>query len=326
MILKCLSSKSPGSEGRVIKYICRYITNPEKQIGKSQFLIRHNVKGKSLDGWIKQFKENVKARKFKRSDMTIVHHSIISFSPKSKKFLTDAKLKAIAKEYIRQHSASNMYLISKHDKNVEHTHMHICMSSGNLRGFSSAISHSRLAEIKMSMSEYILKTYPELSDSIVRHGNRSKKIQEKKPQFPERFHTQKLAIKDIVENSLSRVHSFRELEIMLNQEGLQAYYQNSNPAPKGITFENGRKYRFSTLGIKDQIEALQQEEEREKNNLSELRSLREKASEERENENEYDEEREEQIPAERNQNEEENSKDDMSDQMMTDDADEFQET
>ena len=108
MILKALSRRgSAGSAAgaKLIRYILRYSINLEKQNGKQNiksitenqtpFIIRHNIRSNTIEGFIKEFKQNAANRTHTRSNQSLLNHFILSFSPEDSKHIDDKKLKEI---------------------------------------------------------------------------------------------------------------------------------------------------------------------------------------------------------------------------------------
>ena len=87
MIIKALTRRSTGPS-QLVKYIFRYIHAEEKQAQNQRsqnenapFIIRHNIRSRTIDGYIQEFKQNELNRIHKRTDQTVLNHFILSFSP-----------------------------------------------------------------------------------------------------------------------------------------------------------------------------------------------------------------------------------------------------
>ncbi len=97
MIIKSLSRKSNSSQ--LVKYIFRYVLDDEKkkEISKNDlvksvqpnFIIRHNVRSRSVKGYVKEFQENEAYRIVRRKDSVQLFHTIISFAPGDSKVIND---------------------------------------------------------------------------------------------------------------------------------------------------------------------------------------------------------------------------------------------
>src|SRR5881396_3808377 len=109
MIIKTLSRKS--NTGQLVNYIFKYVfreqqknIHPEKpeqsKSDKGKFIVRHNIRSRSVKGYMKEFKENESYRLVHRKDSVKLFHTIISFSNKDKQHINDKLLKDIAKKFI----------------------------------------------------------------------------------------------------------------------------------------------------------------------------------------------------------------------------------
>lgn len=175
MIIKNLTRKKTGT-GQLIRYIFRYMLDEEKQLNQGDkeqaLVIRHNVRNRTVEGFIKAFKENEKNRIIKRKDQTIIHHTILSWSHKDATHITDKMLLDITRKFIRLRGETNLYVGTKHtDRN--HVHLHIAVSGSQINGRSSRMSKKAFADLKLSLDTYQKEKYPELVHSLPFHGRSS---------------------------------------------------------------------------------------------------------------------------------------------------------
>lgn len=282
MIIKNLTRKS--NQGQLVKYVCRYILNPEKN--KDQFLIRHNIKSKSINGFIKEFKENADRRIHTRKDQVLLHHTILSWSNKDAHLLNDKKLRAIAKEYIQQRSHTSLFLITKHQDKA-HIHLHCVMSGTQLNGKASRISRQEFADLKKNMDLFQQKHFPELTHSSPQHGKAHEEKVVAESKF-ERFHSKKEEVITLLQDTLSSSRSLDCFLTELSKSGIQPYYRGDEQTLTGVMLENGQKYRLSSLGVKEKVEELIMSQEKEDKELKEIQSLREREIGERDRGEERD--------------------------------------
>lgn len=173
MILKNLTRKKTGTR-QLVRYIFRYMLQEEKTGANNRkndtpFLIRHNIKSKSVEGFIKEFENNLLLRRNKRSDQTIIHHSILSWSHKDAIHITDTKLRSIARKFIQLRGVNNLYVGTKHtDRN--HIHLHFAVSGNQISGKSSRLSQKEFSNLKKNLDAFQKEKYPELANSLPRHG------------------------------------------------------------------------------------------------------------------------------------------------------------
>lgn len=177
MIIKTLSRKSAsGSTSQLVNYIFRYIINDKKQLNPDKsFIIKHNVHGKNIPAFVKQFEQNEANRIRKSSRDIAINHTILSWAKADTPILTDVILKNLAAKFIELRGEQNLYVGTKHEDKA-HTHLHIAVSATQLNGQSSRISRQQFAELKMALQQYQQEKYPDLS-SLPHHGL-SKEVRE----------------------------------------------------------------------------------------------------------------------------------------------------
>lgn len=167
MIIKNLTRKN--SSGTLLHYLFRYITDTDKTLVQKPFIVRHNIRSNTIDGYIKEFEQNEKNRIHKRKQQIAINHVILSWSNKDAIQLTDLKLRNMAKMFIKLRGEHNLYVITKHtDQN--HIHLHCALSATQISGKSSSISKLSFETLKKSLDAYQKKQYPELSNSLPQHG------------------------------------------------------------------------------------------------------------------------------------------------------------
>jgi hypothetical protein len=280
-----MSRRSNSSQ--LIGYIFRYVFNHEKvnanakaeKIPSSKFIIKHNVRSRSLNGFVMEFKENEAYRLVKRKDSTIIHHTVLSFSNKDTKHITDKLLKDIAQKFIAERGVNNLYVGTKHeDKN--HIHLHIAISGTQLNGRSSRISKQQLHHIKLELDRYQREKYPELSHSLPQHGRaKNAKTKEKiREAVKQSRQTQKALLCKHLEEAYKDAKSIDQFLSALKSEGYEPYYRD-NGKLQGVIHE-GSKYRFSRLGY-DELSLRTLERVQEEKELASLQSLRSGSSRER---------------------------------------------
>lgn len=245
-IVKIKTYKKPKFE-----YLLRYMLDGKERLlgadGKS-FVLTHNLRGKTIDGWVKQFQENETHRLRKRKNSVYLNHEIISFHRDSTKHLTMEKLELLVREYIRLRGNAMVVATAHFDK--FHVHLHLCTSAIEYRtGKSMRMSRSEFATLKKDLQQYQVERFPELSKSVVRHGRKTKGWgTEKEMQF--KLRTGKMSkremVKAIVAECYRKAKSEEEFYEMLKTEGMETYVRGGRVY--GVVFEK-RKVRFKKLGI-----------------------------------------------------------------------------
>lgn len=280
MIVKSLSRKS--NTGQLVNYVFKYVfkeknikpTKPEQSKSeKNKFIIRHNIRSRSVKGFIKEFKENEKYRLVQRKDSVKLYHNIISFSNKDKEHINDKLLKDIAQKFIEERGLNNMYAGTKHE-DKDHIHLHITISGTQLNGRSSRISKQQLHHIKIVLDKYQREKYPQLKHSLPEHG-KSKRLA--KEAIVERVKTERQTDKQVLIECLEKAYSTSKSQEQfisrLINYGHQPYFRNG--AFQGIRFDGKTKYRLSGLGFdKTRLQAFDQVKKIQEKNLNELRSIR----------------------------------------------------
>jgi hypothetical protein len=235
MIIKSLSRKSNASQ--LVKYIFRYILDPKKQgIDKGSFLIRHNIRGSTIESYVKEFAANNENRLFKRKDQATIQHIILSWSNKDSHLISDKMLRELTKKFIELRGVNNLYVGTKHtDRN--HLHIHIAMSAVQLNGRSSRISKVQFEKLKEDMDRYQSLKYPELSNSLPERGKTRKVVFQQNTQIQH------------VHELVQKAKSMTEFLDMLQEKNIQPYYRSGRL--QGVVSEN-RRYRLKRLGISDE--------------------------------------------------------------------------
>jgi hypothetical protein len=269
MIIKIKSHKRDAFK-RILEYMISDRDRVVDQKG-STFLITHNLKGKSISNWVKQYQQNELLRTHKRKDSVRLTHEILSWHRKDAKNITLQKMEDMARAYIALRNHKGMYVIVPHfDK--QHCHLHICASGVEYQtGKSMRLSKADLLKLKKDIQQYQKEKYPELSNSLENHGaNYRNKTSDKEYQFILRTERQTdkeelLAIFNMCYKKAVSKESFLEL---LQNCNLKTYQRNEKIT--GVVF-NGQKFRFNRLGFpNEKFENLEQRGIREKN-LSEMR-------------------------------------------------------
>lgn len=281
MIFKTLPRHSPTYASLI-----SYILKEGKGMDDKPEVITHNLRSTTVPGWTKEFALNETFRKQSRSDQVHMYHDILSFSSNEDTTkITKEMLHDIATRYIQLRGYDGMYLGAVH-REKGHIHIHFCTSGVKFRtGQAFRLSHEQMRTLKTELQQYHQRKYPELTESICRHGAGNRYVSNQKWHTVEKKERQE--VKDIltarVQECFNKATSQKEFMSQLNDMGISMYERNGKPT--GITYRE-TKFRFSRLGI--DITALSQQLEKEnnknmerKNNkteqqqLKELQSLRE---------------------------------------------------
>jgi type IV secretory pathway VirD2 relaxase len=176
MIIKSKSHRSKAAYFNVLSYVMRKEAQYKDQKDNS-LLLKHNLYGKSIEQYTKQFQENLEFREIIRSDNININHIILSLHPKdSSSEVSVEVLKDLTNHYIELKGENGMYLATAHF-DAEHLHVHVVESPLEIRtGKSMRMSKAEFSKLQQEMQKYQKEHYPELDNSLVNYGNSKKKL------------------------------------------------------------------------------------------------------------------------------------------------------
>jgi predicted DNA-binding protein (MmcQ/YjbR family) len=248
MIVKIKSYKRIGASRNLLEYAI----NDKKRLfdknGRS-FVITQNLKGQSIDEWVKEIKENETYRKHKRKNNIFLTQEIISFHREDSKNITLKKMEDMAREYMRLRNPAGIFVAAPHfDKS--HWHIHIIAASLEYRtGKSLRMSRQEFSELKQNIQTYQVEKYPELAKSVVRHGRKKKaRITDREYQYKLRTgkQTKREEVIALIKSCSLNTSSQEEFFARLKACKLQHYERGGRIT--GIVYDE-KKYRFKRLGI-----------------------------------------------------------------------------
>lgn len=269
MIIKIKSHKRPA-----FKALLEYMLNNKERLFDSErrtFVVTHNLKGSSLKSWEKQFRENESFRLRKRKDSVKLTHEILSWNRSDTGKITLRKLEDMTRQYVRERNPKGMYVAVPHFDR-DHYHVHILCSGVEYRsGKSLRLSKTDFMKLKKHIQEYQIERFPELTNSVVKHGRVSRtyasdiayQIKRRTGRITEREKVSKIIL-DAFHKSSSMKAFYKRLE----QSGLNIYERSSKPV--GIVYK-GYKFRFTRLGFpEERIKVLDRSQDRSRQ-IKELR-------------------------------------------------------
>jgi hypothetical protein len=247
VIIKSLSRKS--GTGQLFNYLFKYMLAEEKRTGKATrpLTIRHNVRARTVAGFIREFERNEKLRIHKRKNAIHVHHEIISFSNKDSQHITDKVLRDMAKKYIELRGKDNLFVITPHHDR-DHIHLHCAMSGTKLNGMSSRISRQEFAKLKVELDRYQQERYPQLLHSLPKHGRAKQtnaREELKNAKRAERC-TDRNAVLLMLDETFSISVSKDQFLTNLASKGCTPYYRAGRLT--GVKYNGERKFRLNGLG------------------------------------------------------------------------------
>jgi len=258
MIIKIKAIKSPDFE-RLIRYILPKRHHRSKR--DMMFIFKHNLKGNQVENWVQQFEENEAFRIHKRTGNMILSHEIISFNAEDSPHIDVGIMRDFTKKYIEYRGLRGMYIAVSHF-DTDNFHIHLCCSSVEYRtGKAMCLSRKEFQDLKIRMQEYQMQKYPQLQHSIVRHGGGKTQQKDREYQVEKRSGqvSKRTQIKDRVRDISLRADSPEQFIDLLENQSLKPYYRSGKLT--GV-ISGKRKYRFKTLGVKDEIERIFEREKR----------------------------------------------------------------
>ena len=268
MILKLKTRKNIYSAKQLVNYLLSdkgKIKTPFDEFTHLQHINRLSLKTLHRD-----FLDNHKFQK-KRKGSTALYHEILSIHKDDRASVTKPILKDLTKTYIKMRGAENALVLSRvHFE--KHIHIHFMISSNEYASNKKLrMSKKQMKELLREFETYHQSRYPELSNSIV-HLNKQerqrtdyKKEEQNKRRENEYQMTlrtgekpsQKQRVYEIVDRLFNSVSNFDDLVKAINQEKEIEIYSYRGKIKGVILKENGRKFRFSTLGFsKEKIQEL----------------------------------------------------------------------
>lgn len=217
------------------------------------FAITHNLKGDTIEEWVKQFKANEQYRQHKRANSVILTHEILSWHKDDAKDISLGKLEDMAREYIQKRNPNGIYAAVPHfDK--EHYHVHICASGIEYRtGKAMRLAKKDLQILKQKIQRYQIEKYPELNKSVVNHGKQKKEyaLSEKEYKYKERtgMATNKEQLIGMLKTCYKKAISKDDFFENLKECGLSTYVRGGRIS--GVVFSE-RKFRLKTLGFTEE--------------------------------------------------------------------------
>lgn len=272
MIIKSLSRRSNSTQ--LIKYATRYIAKDKAHAHKDDavILVRHNIRSKTVEGFIKEFQNNESYRIYRRKDSVILFHTILSFSPNDKFRVSKRILKDLAEKLIELRSPNCLNLAIAHLEK-QHPHVHVLTSGTQINGRSSRVSKQEFKRILNELEAYQQSSYPELTYSRNNHNkvqeaDRNKLLES----FVQNRKSKKHMLATQLESIYKSAHSKDAFIDVLSKHNHEPYFRNGRL--QGIISE-GKKYRLSTLGYTDkEFDLLEQKGIEQRTQLEEIEKIR----------------------------------------------------
>ena len=205
-----------------------------------------------------------------RKNGVIFYHEILAFSPLDTPHLTPSIQADLTLQYLSLR-APNALAYAKTHRNKSHPHIHLIISANAIASAKKIrLSKVQFRRIKTELEHYQQTHYPELHHSL------AQTTKAKYPcSHPENEHRKRTGnnpkekLRNIFTKALKNPSSER-FEQYLAENEVRLYHRNNQPY--GLMFEN-KKYRFTTLGLKDDFRTAQTRWEQCKQRKQELETI-----------------------------------------------------
>ena len=294
MIIKSMSRKH-ASFDQLIDYI-----ESERKLKSKQFSIFHNTYNRDSEKLKAEFRENAEYLKFRKNGVYLYHEVIsITRTQNIDEDQQKAILQKIVMEYLQMRARKNLAYAVLHEDKKDNLHFHIVISANEAENTTrKRLSKADFAEIQTRLEKWVLESYPQIEQKAVFYPNQTDQEREEREQKAHISNKgaelkrragktstrdqMKATLESIFENARDGRH-FTEL---LEKENLKIYQRGKQ---HGVIDQDGTKYRFSTLGLAEDWEALdkrmmenlQQQKNRQSVNTQSTRLNTEKPQEQR---------------------------------------------
>jgi len=248
MICKTLVRKGSPRYRQLLTYILQPVSHLTAN-ERGEVVFKHNVFGDTCEQWSRQFVENEQYRRYRRRDSTMLVHEIISFHAADSQHVTNAFLKDFLNYYAQLRADRSMFVgvVHRHQGNV---HVHIGLHALNFRtGYSVTKKKPEYRSMLRS-----LQNWPQIVHSTIDlNSSKERTYSDKEYQLKRR--TGKASSKDRLIAAIGALYqqstSRKDFLNNLTQQEIQPYYRRDKLT--GIITSTGRKFRFRTLGISDDM-------------------------------------------------------------------------
>ncbi|MCF8459615.1 MAG: hypothetical protein K9G46_02740 [Flavobacteriales bacterium] len=270
MIIKILPVKTYNAVANVVAYIATDKGHIEDHHTQGIF---HNLNRTDLDGITLEFQTNYADFAKKRRNGNKAVHVILSVNPLDREKMSVEIMDDLVNTYI-QKTYPNALAFGTHHKSEQHWHSHLIVSANELMSKESTrLSKENLRSVHMEMLRYMREHHPSLTIGIDEQAWGKKEFSEKAYYKQKRNPELKLTREELSERiqGIFRIsENSEQFYLNLREQGFATY--NHRGRVQGILWsEQGKKMRFSRLGLKpEQVTELDLQHTR----LSELDNMR----------------------------------------------------
>ena len=271
MLLKSQTLKHPAGIGNLVRYIFKEQSRYTDKKGK-EFIHAHNIEKSDIDGYIQQFKENLKALEQSRSRVQMYHY-LLSWNPDDKEKLNTTILRQSTRKFISLLNDKGQFLSVAHGKDTGHVHIHILAAGLELgRNKALRVNKQHFSDIQQTLQDYEKFHFPFLN-STVNYGKKEKE----RTQLPHTEYemgrykrtSKKHKLRNDIQKTAQQAESKAAFLQLLQDQNIHAYYRNSKLAGfKDPT--SGRKYRIKTLQLEETLKRVDKSTEKNKQQKNDI--------------------------------------------------------
>lgn len=283
MIIKSMGRKK--STSRKGQSLYATLMNYMMAEPNAQVDLEHNIPyGLSRDEVIELYEDNARYM-HERQGANLAYHEIISLPHSNNdKDQMKVQLRDIGKIYLDKRAKDNLGIGVIHEEK-DHLHLHIMVSANKLYDRNRhRISKKDFLQIQQEVSQEVQVKYPNLNiENLYRPENIKAKNkdyvrltrneQEQVAHNPSK-QTQKQRMAQTMQNILATSRSPVDLQKNLEAQGLSVYQRGNS---LGIVDREGKRHRFSTLGIEPKFHDWKQVVHEQEKRLLKIAQVRSKA-------------------------------------------------
>ncbi|MCB9233947.1 MAG: relaxase/mobilization nuclease domain-containing protein [Bacteroidia bacterium] len=249
MVIKSLSIKSKAG----IKSLLGYLLKDQQRLhnGEGEIVrVSQHLRSESIEGISREMLMNDRLfRQHERANSVSAYHEILAFSPQDAEQITPKILEDLTREYLKMRAPDSQAIAVAHFEK-DHMHVHLAFAGVMYRdGRSSRINRREFAQLKEEMQRLQMERYPQLSNSLVKHGGKEPRQSEKE------------ILKGVVEQQIkaiiSETKNVEEFKQAIEDLGMTLNYRGDKSASILV---DDQKYMLRNLGIPSLREAFGDQE------------------------------------------------------------------
>ena len=255
-------SRKHASFSQLIDYI-------ERGTQGQHFTVYQNLYTRHSDQIKAEFEENARLLRFRKNGVYLYHEVIsITRSQHAPAHHQKEALQKIVESYLQARAGKQLAYGVLHEDKADNLHFHLVISANEVGNSQrKRLSKADFSEIQTRIEQWVLSTFPELEQKAVFSANQTEAQRVEKQQQAHISNsgaelkrrggktTERDTMKATLETIFSTATSGQHFSELLQNAGLKFYTRGKN---HGVSTEDGTKYRFSTLGLTEAWETLDQ--------------------------------------------------------------------